>query len=103
MLHQCKIRVLKTTVQEDYLRLLPPQEQAPCPVFHEGQEWTLWHYGRPLDFCEEAWTAINRTVYAIQSGTGGRMGGCWIEEGVRAVLCCSDGRRPVFFELSRVD
>ena len=101
-MYQCNIRVLETTVQKfsDELHIPPV---GPCPVFSVGQEWTLSHYGRPLDFCENAWTASHRTVYAVLSGAGSAIGGSWVEDGKQAIVCCNDGRRPVIFELTRVE
>jgi len=100
----CKIKVVEVSVNRklaDQLHIFP---LAPCPLYQAGREWILRHYCRPLDLCENAWTAIHRIVYAIMSGAGSDIGGrCWVEDGKRAVVCCNDGLRPVVFELTRLD
>ena len=102
-MYHCKIKVLETTVQTRTAQMLHLDLPSPCPLYQAGKEWTLFHYGRPLDLCEEAWTAIHRTVYAIMSGAGSQIGGSWIEDGTHAVVCCNNGLRPVLFELVRIE
>ncbi len=100
---QCRIKVVEITVQKELAEKLHIAPVKPCPLYSVGQEWTLSHYGRPLDLCENAWIAIHRMVYAVMSGAGSEIGGrCWVEDGKRAVVCCNDGLRPVIFELTRV-
>lgn len=100
---QCKIKVVELTVRNDLAAQLQAAPVTPCPIFSVGQEWLLSHYGRPLDFCENAWTAIHRMVYAVMTGVGSEITApCWVEDGRRAVVCCNDGLRPVVFELTRI-
>jgi len=102
-MYRCKIKVLETTVQIALAEKLHQPVPEPCPLYSPGKDWILSHYGRPLDLCEDAWTAIHRTVYAVLSGAGSKIGGHWIEDGKRAVVCCNEGLRPVLFEVTRIE
>lgn len=102
-MYHCKIKVLETTVQSAFAEKFHLPAPTPCPLYQPGKQWILTYYGRPLDLCEDAWTAIHRTVYGVLSGAGASIGGHWLEDGKRAVVCCNEGLRPVLFEVSRTD
>jgi len=57
--------------------------------------------GPQLPFCSEAWDAIARYIYTGLQG-GSIMRG-WMKEENTMIACCSDGTRPVVFQIERID
>lgn len=100
---------------------------GPCPCYHEGDVFEFyrdgsrddfWHMGvntlvrtkgdpntvaggPQLPFCSEAWDAIARYIYTGLQG-GSIMQG-WMKEENTMIACCSDGTRPVVFQIERID
>ena len=99
-----KITVLRRMFNDDFAReyCLDPQT-GPCTAFQEGQEFLLTDQNKPAGFCEEAWSAITRYVFAFLSGGGDFFQGRWMKDGRTMIACCNDGVRPVVFRLERVD
>lgn len=88
---RCKIKVLKRTVHQDLYQQLRGNQGRACPVFHEGQEFVVKsQYQKPQGFCDWAWADIRHFIQAVWHGR---------EDTV--VTCCTDGFRPVIFQLSR--
>ena len=52
------------------------------------------------DLVDEHWDDIYKVFVALANG--GNFGG-WMKETDRIVACCSDGLRPVVFEVRRVE
>jgi uncharacterized repeat protein (TIGR04076 family) len=99
-----KITVLRRMLNEDFAReyCVNPQTGA-CTAFQEGQEFLLDSPNKPAGFCEEAWSAITRYVFAFLSGGGDFFDGRWMKQGNTMIACCNDGVRPVVFKLERVE
>jgi len=102
--HPLKITVLKRlSSQEVYGHPLPevdPSMAAYCDRLQEGQEFIVDETGAmPAGFCTWAWHDIYPEV------TGLRFGGNypWIKEEGLIYSCCSDGARPVFFKIERIE
>ncbi|MCP4263753.1 MAG: TIGR04076 family protein [Planctomycetes bacterium] len=88
----CKIKVLKCTVHNDLYQKVRNTNGRPCQVFKEGQEFILKsQYRKPEGFCDWAWADIRHFIQAVWHGDKDM------------VTCCTDGFRPVIFQLSRPD
>ena len=93
-----KITVLKRTRNEDFLETYAESMWEPCERLREGQEFISENCNMPADFCSWAWADILK--YAVTLARGGNF------VGVRSgcfVSCCTDGFRPVFFKLERME
>jgi len=101
---RCKITVLRRMMNEDYAReYCKNPDTGICEAFEEGQVFDLKHPVRPEGFCEEAWSAITRYVFAFAVGGGGFFNDGWMKEESTMIACCNDGIRPVVFKLERID
>ena len=97
---KCKITVLKVTFQADLAQAYSKEWLGPCPVFHEGQEFTFadpWQM--PTGFCSTAWGDIFKNVQTIC--LGGDFPSAQ-HAGVN-ISCCVDGIRPVIFKIERLE
>jgi uncharacterized repeat protein (TIGR04076 family) len=95
-----KIKVLKKTDTKQIFGDKPPMGQAieACSVFREGQEFTVEEDGKmPEGFCSWAWNDLYKTVTTLRFGGNFP----WMNEEGTGVFCCTDGFRPVIFELRR--
>lgn len=70
---------------------------GPCPLLEVGDSF-LYQGGAvmPEGFCPWAWMDIYRSVNAISLGASHRP---WTRQDGRTVDCCTDGIRPVVFEV----
>ena len=91
--YTCKITVLKCTVQTDFIDYSRTGEIVPCQVFKEGQEFVVESpWSKPEGFCDWAWADFRTMIHNVYSG-----------HFEKTVTCCTDGYRPVFFYLERVE
>ena len=72
---------------------------APCPKFRDGQVFECTNFDKPDDFCSWAWADIHRDAMLVAQG--GHMPG--IKKDGVAIVCCTDGVRPVVFKAERLD
>jgi len=87
----CTIKVLKCTVHHDLSQQLRNTYGGPCPVFKEDQEFVVTsQYQMPKGFCQWAWADIRPYIQAV-----------WHGRDDAVVTCCTDGFRPVIFQLYR--
>jgi uncharacterized repeat protein (TIGR04076 family) len=101
---KCKITVLRRMYNKDLAQeYCVNPEAGVCSAFQEGQTFLLEDASKPPGFCEEAWSAITRYVFAFVSGGGGFFSGRWMKDENTMIACCNDGIRPVVFKLERVD
>ena len=71
-----------------------------CPRFEEGQEFLVDNYPYPpANFCGWAFHDIQRDITLL--AFGGDVP--WSAESGVTIACCTDGLRPVFFKLERID
>ena len=97
-----KITVLKKLNTEQIFGDNPPMGQSieTCDQFEVGQEFIVEEDGRiPEGFCTWAWNDIYGVLTTLRFG-----GNCpWMKEKGTSVSCCTDGLRPVIFELRRIE
>jgi uncharacterized repeat protein (TIGR04076 family) len=95
-----KITVLQRLIHQDLIDAFmePDVVTRPCPRFADGQEFIVEDHPGP-EFCEAAWNDIYKAYLTLASGGSFAP---WMNRDDTAVVCCSDGIRPVFFKLERV-
>ncbi len=87
-----KLTVLKRGFEKDYADRFRNGRGAPCDKFKDGQEFTITsHWALPAGFCEWAWGDIRTYIHDV------------FATGATTVACCTDGFRPVFFKIERLD
>ena len=87
-----KITVLKRGFEKEFVEMLKTGPKGPCTRFTDGQEFTITsQWAMPAKFCEWAWADI-RTYIPMVLGQGNPI-----------AVCCTDGFRPVFFKLERIE
>ena len=96
-----KIKVLKKTDSKQIFGDNPPLGHVieACSMYKEGQEFIVDENGdMPEGFCHWAWNDIYKVVIALMYGGNFP----WLKEKGTMVSCCTDGFRPVIFELRRI-
>ena len=97
---QVRITVLKTSFNTEFADAYTEPYQGrpwkPCNLVHEGQEFVSDGW-MPEGFCSHAWADILRYVMVLARG-GDFVG---VKSGT-FVTCCTDGFRPVFFKIERI-
>jgi len=95
-----KITVLKTMANQDLAdKYCEPGAQVPCGCFTEGQEFIIEPGKKPEKFCDWAWNDLQKTYMTMRQG--GSFPG-WMKDPDTMISCCTDGIRPVVFELKRL-
>ena len=97
-----KIKVLKKTDTKQIFGDSPPMGQSieACSRFKEGQEFIVEkNADMPEGFCHWAWNDLYKVVVTLM--LGGNFP--WMKEEGTSVSCCTDGLRPVIFELRRIE
>ena len=97
-----KITVLKKTDSKQIFGDKPPTGQAleACSRLEEGQEFFVEEDCKmPEGFCFWAWNDIFKKVITLSFG--GNLP--WMKERGTSISCCTDGLRPVIFELRRIE
>ena len=97
-----KITVLKKTDTKQIFGDNPPMGESieACSVFEEGQEFIVGESGdMPEGFCHWAWNDLYKVITALMYGGSFP----WKKEKGTSVSCCTDGMRPVIFEIRRVE
>ena len=88
----CKITVIKKVIFADLYKKYAKQPGKICSVFTEGQEFVVTSpYNPPKNFCAWAWADIRHSIHSVFFG--GRKS---------SVVCCTDGYRPVVFNVERI-
>ncbi len=87
-----KLTVLRRGFEKEFADRFRNGQGAPCPRFKDGQEFTVTsQWALPAGFCEWAWGDIRTYIHDVFAGSAPTVG------------CCTDGFRPVFFRIERVD
>ena len=97
---QVKITVLKKTFNSEFVDAYTEGEfkrRGCCHDFEVGQEFISDGH-MPIGFSDWAWTDIQK--YVVVLARGGNMLG--VKPGT-FVTCCTDGFRPVFYKLERIE
>lgn len=102
--HSVKIQitVLKTVVNKDLQNYCSIKIKK-CPCFSEGQIFYTT-YEKPEGFCDWAWKDIHPYIASLMTGgnfSEGIFEG-WMKDKNTIVVCCTDGIRPVIFEIKRL-
>lgn len=96
-----RITVLKTEFDPELADryLTEGRSVGPCPIHTVGDTY-VYEGGAvmPEGLCPWAWIDIYRAVSAKSAGAGND----WYKPGV-SIECCTDGIRPVVFELATLD
>ena len=98
-----KIIVLKTEFYPELAEryLTEGREAGPCPLQQVGD--VFYYEGgaeKPEGLCPWAWIDIYR---AISSLSNGPLANDWYSHEDQRVVCCTDGVRPVVYELVLTD
>jgi uncharacterized repeat protein (TIGR04076 family) len=87
-----KITVLKRGFEKDLVDNLKTGPKGPCTRFSDGQEFKVTsQWAMPEKFCEWAYADIRAYIPMV------------LGQGNPIAVCCTDGFRPVFFKIERVD
>lgn len=74
---------------------------GPCPLLREGQVFIFEGGARmPEGFCPWAWHDVYRSVSVLHAGGSFEP---WNNRAGQTVVCCTDGIRPVVFELTALE
>lgn len=91
--YNLKVTVLKRSLQKDFSDQFREGAVEVCTRFKDGQEFIVNNvWGPPEGFCEWAWADLRTYFHIVNSGVIPLMVGC-----------CTDGFRPVFFKIERVE
>jgi uncharacterized repeat protein (TIGR04076 family) len=97
-----QIKILKTPVFKD-LQDYCGIEIEKCPCFSEGEVFTT-SYEKPEGFCDWAWKDLAPYISVFLTGgdfSSGFFEG-WMKDKDTIIACCTDGIRPVIFEIKRM-
>jgi len=95
-----KVTVLRREFNKDLADKYCKNPVTACSRFSDGQEFVLETMDQPAGFCYWAWQDVYPVVFAL--GRGGDFGQ-WMKDPASNIACCSDGIRPVIFEIRRLD
>ena len=95
-----KITVLKRTFNQELADAYCKQDTEPCPGFADGQEFIVDGLTKPEGFCDWAWNDIHKCYMTLMFG--GNFSN-WMKADNNIIACCTDGIRPVIFNLERLD
>ena len=94
-----KITVLKKTLNKELAEKYCQPGASICTSFEEGQEFVVDGLAQPENFCAWAWDDIHKVLLALWSGGSFHP---WMKEKNNIIACCTDGIRPVFFNVERL-
>lgn len=98
-----KITVLKTEFYPELAEryLTDGREAGPCPLQQVGD--VFYYEGgaeKPEGLCPWAWIDLYRGISTLANGP---LVNDWYSHKDRRILCCTDGVRPVIYELALLD
>lgn len=96
---KCKVTVLRRDFNQELAERYC-QSATPCARFKDGQEFVLENFDQPAGFCYWAWHDIYPLVSVLMRGGNFTP---WMKEKDTIIACCSDGIRPVIFEIKKVE
>ncbi len=102
---ECRIKVLKRLVVSDLAEEYIGSSVGPCPLLSEGQEFIVpATLGKPEGFCDWAWTDLHPFIVALARGGNFSQDvfAGWMKDDDSMIACCTDGIRPVIFEIKRM-
>ena len=87
-----KITVLKRTYEKELVDQIKTGPATPCTRFNDGQEFTVTsQWAMPEKFCPWAYADIRAYIPMV------------LGQGNPIAVCCTDGYRPVFFKVERIE
>ncbi len=95
-----KITVLKKMFDQQLADAHCGPGAAVCPRFEEGQEFVVEGLDQPEGFCGWAWDDIHKVLLTLRSGGDFRP---WMRAESNVIACCTDGIRPVVFNIERIE
>jgi uncharacterized repeat protein (TIGR04076 family) len=95
-----KITVLKRMFNQDLADEYCQPNTALCDVFSDGQEFVVESFNQPDGFCAWAWNDIQKELMGLLKGGGFAP---WMKADNNIIACCTDGIRPVVFNLERLE
>ena len=101
-MRELQITVLQRFVHPEFQPYVE-ERLVKCPCFTEGQTF-LTSYEKPEGFCDWAWNDLHAYVVALLNGgnfSEGIFKG-WMKDKAVMIVSCTDGIRPVVFELKVV-
>ncbi len=103
-MNKVKITVVKVSdineIHKDTKSLGCSADIAPrCGKFEVGQEFVTDMQSIPQNFCPHAFCDISHHINVLCEGGDYY----WMNEKGKVLVCCTDGFRPVFFCLERID
>jgi uncharacterized repeat protein (TIGR04076 family) len=75
---------------------------GPCPLLSDGQEFVVSSsLEKPQGFCDWAWNDILKFVAVLSRGGNFSQDifEGWMKDNDSMIACCTDGVRPVVFEI----
>jgi uncharacterized repeat protein (TIGR04076 family) len=88
-MHRGKVTVLRRMSNPDLIEAYEHETVAPCPRFEDGQTFVIEDWETlPKGFCAWAWADLGKKIALAE------------KLGV-VIACCTDGFRPVVFEIER--
>lgn len=86
------------TLADQYLT--DGQSVGPCPIHEAGQEYIYeGNAVMPDGFCPWAWQDIYTSAHSLHLGASMTP---WNNREGQTIVCCTDGIRPVVFELTAI-
>ena len=76
-----------------------PDFEPVCPMFEVGDEFIVDIGEPPKGFCQAAFDDIYRYISGLRFGANYP----WMAKEGTATACCTDGLRPVIFDLERLE
>ena len=94
-----KITVLRKHFNEDFAEKYCGPGATICEKFEEGQEYVIEGLDQPAGFCAWAWGDIHKVVLTLLKDGSFQP---WMKKKNNIIACCSDGIRPVVFNIERI-
>lgn len=101
-MNKVQIKVIRTAYYEEFAEkyLTDEKDVGPCPYFQVGDTFIFEGGAQmPEGFCPWAWIDIYHNVSSISSGSTYTP---WNKREGETVVCCTDGIRPVSFEVKKI-
>ena len=95
-----KITVLKRMFNQDLADEHCQPNTAMCDIFSDGQEFVVENLNQPENFCAWAWADIHKVLLTMKSQGNFTP---WMKEKNNIIACCTDGIRPVVFNVERLE
>ena len=97
---KCKITVIKREFYPDLAEKYCGKDTSACQLYTDGQEFFAESLEKPQGFCAHAWHDLIPTIQVLMRGGSFSP---WMKDPTTLISCCTDGIRPVVFEMKRVE